>query len=115
MISSLSIHHLADDEKQALFRKIFDVLRKPEVFINVDQIRGGTEYVRKLYWNHWLEQVRGREPSEKRIQESLDRRVTYDRDAALDDQLRWLGEAGFSNVDCAYKNFFVGVFLAMKE
>ncbi len=115
VISSLSIHHLADDEKQDIFRKIFSVLRKPGVFINIDQIWGETEYVRKLYWNHWLEQVRGKEPSEKRIRESIDRRITYDRDAALDDQLRWLRDAGFTNVDCVYKNFFVGVFLAMKE
>ena len=115
MISSLSIHHLTHEEKQDLFRKIYSVLRKPGFFINVDQIRGETDYVRKLYWDHWLTQVRGKEPSEKKIQESIDRRTAYDQDALLADQLRWLGEAGFKNVDCVYKNFFVGVFLAMKE
>ncbi len=115
VISSLSIHHLAHEEKQDLFRRIYSVLRKPGVFINVDQIRGETDYVRKLYWDHWLNQVREREPSEKKIQESIDRRTEFDRDAALVDQLRWLGEAGFINVDCVYKNFFVGVFLAMKQ
>jgi tRNA (cmo5U34)-methyltransferase len=115
VVSSLSIHHLTHEEKQDLFRKVYSVLRKPGLFINVDQIRGETEYVRKLYWDHWLNQVREKEPSEKKIQESIDRRTEFDRDAALGDQLRWLGEAGFANVDCVYKNFFVGVFLAMKE
>jgi tRNA (cmo5U34)-methyltransferase len=115
VISSLSIHHLTHEEKQDLFRKIFSILKKPGIFINVDQIRGETEYVRKLYWDHWLNQVREKEPSEKKIQESIDRRTAYDRDAPLGDQLRWLGEAGFVNVDCVYKNFFVGVFLATKE
>jgi tRNA (cmo5U34)-methyltransferase len=115
VVSSLSIHHLTHEEKQDLFRKIFSILRKPGIFINVDQIRGETDYVRKLYWNHWLDQVRGKETSEKRIQESIDRRMEYDRDALLGDQLRWLGEAGFTIVDCVYKNLFVGVFLAMKE
>ncbi|MBN2085138.1 MAG: class I SAM-dependent methyltransferase [Anaerolineales bacterium] len=115
VISSLSIHHLAHGEKQDLFRKIFSALRQPGVFINIDQIRGETDYLRKLYWDHWLNQVRRQEPSEKKIQESIDRRTAYDRDAALDDQLRWLGDAGFSNVDCVYKNYFVGVFLAMRE
>ena len=115
VISSLSIHHLADDEKQALFRSIYGVLRKPGLFINIDQIRGETAYLRDVYWNYWLTQVRQRESSEKRIQESIDRRVTYDQDALLADQLHWLMDAGFVNVDCVYKNFFVGVFLAVKE
>lgn len=115
VVSSLSIHHLSNDEKQSLFRAIYGVLRKPGIFINIDQIRGETAYLRDLYWNHWLAQVRREEPAEKRIQESIDRRTTYDRDALMGDQLRWLAEAGFVNVDCVYKNYFVGVFLAMKE
>ena len=115
VVSSLSIHHLTDDEKQALFHAIYGALREPGLFINVDQIRGETAYLREVYWNDWLGQVRQREPSEKRIQDSIDRRVTYDRDALMADQLRWLAEAGFVNVDCVYKHHFVGVFLAMKE
>jgi tRNA (cmo5U34)-methyltransferase len=115
VISSLSIHHLTDPEKRALFRTIHGLLRAPGAFINVDQIRGETAFLRDLYWTRWLDQVRRREPSEERIRESMQRRTAYDRDAPLADQLRWLGEAGFVNVDCVYKNYFVGVFLAMKE
>ncbi len=115
VISSLSIHHLTDDEKQALFRSIHGVLRKPGLFINIDQIRAETACLRDVYWNYWLAHVRGRESSEERIQESIDRRKAYDRDALLIDQLQWLKDAGFVNVDCVYKDFFVGVFVAMKE
>jgi tRNA (cmo5U34)-methyltransferase len=115
VISSLSIHHLADDEKQALFRSIHGVLRKPGLFINIDQIRGETACLRDIYWNYWLNHVRGLESSEERIQESIDRRKAYDQDARLIDQLQWLKHAGFVNVDCVYKDFFMGVFLAMKE
>jgi tRNA (cmo5U34)-methyltransferase len=115
VISSLSIHHLTDKEKQELFHSIYSILRKPGIFINIDQIRGETSFLQDLYWNHWLAQVKHAEPSGKRIQESIDRRTKYDRDALLKDQLRWLIEAGFVNVDCVYKNFFVGVFYAMKE
>jgi tRNA (cmo5U34)-methyltransferase len=114
VISSLSIHHLSDDEKQALFRAVYGVLRAPGVFLNVDQIRGGTACLRDLYWSHWLAQVRRNEPSQQRIRESVERRTAFDHDAPMEDQLRWLAEAGFVNVDCVYKNYFVGVFLAMK-
>jgi tRNA (cmo5U34)-methyltransferase len=114
VISSLSIHHLADDEKAALFGAVYTRLRPGGVFINVDQIRGETAYVRDLYWQHWLAQVRRSGAPEARIRESMDRRTTYDRDATLADQLQWLRAASFENVDCVYKNFFVGVFLGCK-
>jgi tRNA (cmo5U34)-methyltransferase len=111
VISSLSIHHLEDPDKQALFDRIHQVLRKGGIFINIDQVRGETQYLRDLYWNHWLEQVHTAGFSEERIQESIDRRTAYDREALLEDQLEWLKASGFVNVDCVYKNFFVGVFL----
>jgi tRNA (cmo5U34)-methyltransferase len=57
VISSLSIHHLEDADKQALFGSIYSILRKGGIFVNVDQIRGETAYLRELYWNHYLEQV----------------------------------------------------------
>ena len=115
VISSLSIHHLEDEEKQALFGQIHTILRKGGIFINVDQIRGDTSYLRDLYWNHWLEQVHEAGFSEERIQESIERRTTYDQEARLEDQLEWLKSSGFQNVDCVYKNFFVGVFMGMKD
>ena len=110
VISSLSIHHLTDDEKIRLFHSVNNLLRKPGIFINIDQVRGETESKKDLYWNYWLSQVRRVEESEARIRESIDRRTMYDRDALLVGQLRWLKEAGFVNVDCVYKNYFVGVF-----
>jgi tRNA (cmo5U34)-methyltransferase len=115
VISSLSIHHLEDKEKCELFCRINKLLRKGGIFVNIDQIRGETQYLGDLYWNHWLAQVRRAGFTEERIQESIDRRIPYDRDALLEDQLLWLKNSGFGNVDCVYKNFFVGVFLAIKE
>ena len=115
VISSLSIHHLADADKRDLFGRIYSVLRPGGRFINIDQILGETRYVRDLYWNTYLEQVRGAGFPQERIQASVDRRTAYDREATLADQLHWLKEAGFQEVDCVYKNFFVGVFMGGKE
>ncbi|HVM70829.1 MAG TPA: methyltransferase domain-containing protein [Anaerolineales bacterium] len=115
VISSLSIHHLEDAEKRDLFRRIYSILRPGGRFINIDQILGETQSVRDLYWNSWLEQVRSSGFPQERIQESIDRRTAYDREATLADQLQWLKEAGFQDVDCVYKNFFVGVFMGVKE
>ncbi len=114
VISSLSIHHLQHAEKQSLFTSIFQALKPGGVFLNIDQVQGETPYLREMYWQHWLDQVHSADCEEIRIQESIQRRTTYDKDAPMQDQLQWLKDSGFVDVDCVYKNFFVGVFFARK-
>jgi tRNA (cmo5U34)-methyltransferase len=114
VVSSLSIHHLMHEEKQDLFKAIFGILKSGGVFINVDQIKPPTSYLQEECRRNWLENLHARGASEERIQESLRRRATYDKDALLIDQIAWLQAAGFESVDCIYKYYFMGVFFAMK-
>ena len=58
--------------------------------------------------------LRQKKADEKRVQDSIERRRHYDLDATLFQQLDWLKQAGFDHVDCIYKNYFVGVFMAVK-
>lgn len=115
VISSLSIHHLEHEQKRDLFGAIHRALVSGGAFINVDQIRAPTPALERLYWNDWLRKVREAGAGEERIQDSVERRRTYDRDASLGEQLDWLRDAGFEDVDCVYKNYFVGVFFATKS
>ena len=115
VISSLSIHHLEHARKRDLFARIHRALTPEGIFINVDQIRAETQPLAELYWSDWLEKVRRSGAEEERIQESIQRRRQYDRDASLVEQLEWLKSAGFADVDCVYKSYFVGVFLAAKR
>jgi tRNA (cmo5U34)-methyltransferase len=114
VISSLSIHHLDGTEKKALFAAIFKALRRGGAFINVDQIRAPTQELRELYWSNWLAHLQKQGAADEQVQASIQRRVEYDRDDLLIDQLRWLSEAGFEHVDLIYKHYFMGVFYAQK-
>jgi tRNA (cmo5U34)-methyltransferase len=114
VVSSLSIHHLTDEEKAGLFKSIHGILKPAGAFINIDQIRGETETLRRLNWNRWLRHVQSSGATDEQIQTSIKRRTTYDKDALLSDQMDWLKKAGFSDVEIVYKNFFLGVFLAIK-
>lgn len=114
VISSLSIHHLTNDEKKNLFSDVHRSLNDTGVFVNIDQIKGPTADMQDFYWVNWLEKVREKGAAEEQIQASIQRRTRYDKDALLIDQLTWLSEAGFANVDCIYKNTFIGVFYASK-
>ncbi len=115
VVSSLAIHHLEHAEKQALFRQVFAALRRPGVFLNLDQIQAPTPALREHYWAVWLEHVRAQGATEDQIQRSIARRQAYDRDAPLADQLAWLKDAGFAEVDILYKHHFIGLFYARKE
>jgi tRNA (cmo5U34)-methyltransferase len=49
VISSMSIHHLVDEDKQRLFSQVYRLLRRPGVLVTVDQIRGETPELQRLY------------------------------------------------------------------
>ena len=114
VISSLSIHHLTHEEKRRLFRSIHQILKIHGLFINIDQIRGETDPLQELYWTRWLSHVRKSGAAEEQILQSIDRRKKYDIDATMEEQLQWLREAEYTQVDCVYKNYFIGIFLAQK-
>jgi len=114
VISSLSIHHLSHEDKRVLFAHVYSLLDDGGLFINIDQVWGPTKYWQSRYWDQWLEKVRRSGASQDQIEASIQRRREYDREASLADQLQWLGQAGFSQVDCVYKHAFIGVFCAFK-
>lgn len=115
VISSLSIHHLDDREKQELSRQVYKILRKPGVFINIDLIKGPTPYLEELYCDDWYEKMRRAGAHDEEIRAGIERRLAYDRDALMDNQIRWLREAGFSDADCVYRNYKMGLFFGMKR
>ncbi|MGA7156273.1 MAG: class I SAM-dependent methyltransferase [Acidobacteriaceae bacterium] len=100
--SSLSIHHLEDDQKQALVPLIFSALKPTGVFVNADQIAGPTPALNELYQQRWLSAVRALGATEQQVTDSLFRQ-REDRRTPIDAQLNWLREAGFINVDIPYK------------
>ncbi|MEA5112789.1 MAG: methyltransferase domain-containing protein [Geobacteraceae bacterium] len=115
VISSLSIHHLSDGEKRELFRKIYGALRKTGIFINIDLIRGPTPFLEELYNKGWYDKMRRAGAPEEEIRSGIERRIAYDREALMEDQIRWLREAGFEDSDCVYRNFKMGLFLGVKR
>jgi tRNA (cmo5U34)-methyltransferase len=102
--SALSIHHLATEDKQQLFGRIFTALKPGGMFVNADQADGETPYFRQRYLDYWNEFLRSGPMTEAQHAEILKRRDTLDRNDKLSDQLAWLPKAGFSDVDVVYKN-----------
>jgi tRNA (cmo5U34)-methyltransferase len=109
IVSALSIHHLDDPGKAALFRRVHDALQPGGQFVNAEEVLAPTEALDQLYWDEWERLARAAGAPEEEF-EGVEERAKYDKPARLDDQLRWLREAGFSDVDCYYKYLMFAVY-----
>ena len=114
VISALSIHHLEDSDKRTLFRKIYEALSPGGMFINVDQALAPTYSAEEHYERKWLEDAKANGASEFSVTQARER-MREDKNALLADQLTWLEEAGFEDIDCWYKRFRFVVYGASKR
>ncbi len=115
VVSSLSIHHLFDEEKQQLFRELAEHLEPGGALLVADIIKPATQQIADLFAQQYDDIVRkqslimrGDLSGFEQFQQlkwnyflhdyhSVD---TNDHPSCLSDQLRWLREASFSVVDC---------------
>jgi tRNA (cmo5U34)-methyltransferase len=114
VVSCLAIHHVSDEAKQHLFRKIHGVLCEGGVFINADQVLGATPEIDAQYKAAWLRQVRERGVGESDLASALER-MKEDEMSTLSSQMKYLEEIGFEMVDCWYKNFGLVVYGGRKR
>lgn len=113
IISALSIHHLTDLEKEALFNKVFLSLNNNGLFINADQVLGKTTLIENAYRNEWLKQVKEKGVTDSSLAQALER-MKEDKMSTLSQQLTWLKDANFTEVNCWYKSYSFVVYSGSK-
>src|ERR671921_1240765 len=113
VVSALSIHHLTHGDKKELFEKVHDSLAEGGYFVNADQVQGETPEEERSYRGWWLRRVREAGVSEEDLDAALSR-MRADRNAPLGEQLGWLGEAGFEEVGCRYRDHRFAVYNGRK-
>lgn len=109
VVSALSIHHLADAGKRALFRRAFAALRPGGRFVDADNVLAATPRLAARDRALWIARVRGSGIDRAELAAAL-RRTRLDVLAPLPSQLAWLRRAGFTDVDCSYKWLHFAVF-----
>ena len=57
IISALSIHHLSDEEKKSLFKRIYEKLPSEGIFVNYDQFCGGSPKMNSWFDSYWEKQL----------------------------------------------------------
>lgn len=104
IISALAIHHLADDSKKNLFRRIRAALRSDGLFVNAEQVTGPTKRSDERNVRMWNRQIRALGAPEEEIAKAAER-MAFDRCASVHDQMDWMEKAGFADVDCIFKSW----------
>ncbi len=109
VVSALAIHHLGDGEKRSLYSRVFEVLRPGGIFINAEQVAGSSARLERLFEATHLDRARQLGSSSREIQGAL-QRMTHDRCATVGEQLGWLEDSGFQDVECFFRWFRFAVF-----
>ena len=105
VVSALSIHHLPDDRKRAIFGEIYAHLRPGGWYVNYDPVQAPDAALEAIW-----ERVNDRYDPDapyKRTHRSAQEQARHENHVRymipLAPQLQWLREAGFTNVDVFWK------------
>lgn len=113
IISSLSIHHLTDNEKFQLFKKCYSLLNDMGIFINADQFKGETPSIDDLNKKLWKLKIENSGLSTKELLSCYER-IKLDKEATLSEHFNCFKECGFDDVGCFYKYLHFGVIYGKK-
>jgi trans-aconitate methyltransferase len=98
IVSGLAIHHLEHSRKRELFDEVHGLLAPGGVFANLDLVRSASTRLHERF---------RREIG--RVEDD-----PTDRLAGLDEQMGWLREVGFAEVDCHFKWLEMALVVAVK-
>jgi len=118
-VSAFAIHHLPSARKRELFGELFELLAPGAMFVNMDcvvidgPLRG--LFDEQMAANAIaVEHEHGGRRSDAEVERELLADDSDDRPDSAEEQLRWLGEAGFQNAELNFKWAEAAVFGALK-
>jgi len=89
VVSAFAIHHVVDDRKRALYAEVYDRIRPGGAFLNLEHVASPTRELHEAFLATF-----GTAPEDDDPSNQL---------APVEDQLRWLRDIGFVQVDCHWK------------
>ncbi|MFH2069215.1 MAG: class I SAM-dependent methyltransferase [Candidatus Omnitrophota bacterium] len=115
VLSSLCLHHIGSKkEKRNFFRKVREGLLLGGVFYIYDVITASSNILQDVYLREWKRSM-SEKLSPPDVEETLHKYREEDRPFALMDELRWLEEAGFKDVDVICKFYNGAVYGGVKR
>jgi tRNA (cmo5U34)-methyltransferase len=111
VVSSISLHHV--ENKARLYSRIRSLLERGGHFCFADQLRGEPGFNHRLNWDRWLDFCRERgHCTPEEIESLVQHAEAHDHYTTLTDHFALLGRAGFSDLDCVWRNGMWGIVTA---
>jgi tRNA (cmo5U34)-methyltransferase len=111
VVSSLALHHLVTNEnKRNFYRRIYNSLASGGVFYNADVVLGSSHFLQDVYLKQWRNFMSLKVSKDEIEHKWIPKYQAEDRPAKLMDQLKWMEEIGFADVDVVWKYYNFAVY-----
>ena len=115
VLSSISIHHINDEDKYILFWNINHLLGPDGIFSYSDQFSGGNDEIYLKHIATWKEETLKMGTTEVEWQMWMDHQDRHDYHTTLEKQLGFFKKAGFQQVDCVWRYLLWTVVIGIKK
>jgi tRNA (cmo5U34)-methyltransferase len=116
IVSSLALHHLVTNEdKKMFYEKIYNSLAPGGVFYNGDVVLAANDELQDVYMRKWVDYMQQSCSRDEIESKWLPKYRAEDNPAKLIEQIKWLEEIGFEDVDVIWKYYNYAVYGGRKS
>ena len=116
ILSSLALHHIPnDEEKEAMYKDIYEALEKDGVFYNADVIKANSNYNEELNNKIAIQEMKENGVTDEEITEHKGKRDANDIPTTLINNIKMLENVGFEEIDVIWKHYSNAVYGGTKK
>ena len=112
VVSGLAIHHLDGAGKQRLFHKLFQSMNPGGILLIRDIVTGATPRLTEQYEQLWRQYMKASKEDDKIW---FQKYLEEDIPSSVEEQTKWLEEAGFADVGCHWRHLNFAIFGGVKS
>ena len=111
VVSGLAIHHLDSAGKQTLFKKLFQSMNSGGILLIRDIVTAATPRLTEQYEQLWRQYIKASGEDDVAWFQNY---LKEDIPSSVEEQTRWLSEAGFADTACHWRHLNFAIFGGVK-
>ena len=104
VVSTISIHHLKDTDKELLFQKLYRYQTPNGVLSFCDQFSGENKFIYQKHMERWKEFAFKQGASIDEWEMWMKHQTDHDYHSSLSSHLLWINNAGYKLIDCTRRH-----------